>query len=154
MFDNTNPYTLRREIVGGIAHYLISFKDGQNIRHETEVSRNVYQEFLRFIRIERSLRHWDERHREHSEVTDGTLSRRAFSPPKSLEEAVVDNLRNDRLSQAINELTIKQRRRFILYFEFGLTYEQIADVENCTKRAIKFSVDCAKERIAKKIRNY
>jgi len=42
MFDNTNPYTLRTEIIEGIMHYYVSFKDGQAIPRETEVSRPVY----------------------------------------------------------------------------------------------------------------
>jgi len=28
MFDNTNPYTLRTEVVEGITRYYVSFKDG------------------------------------------------------------------------------------------------------------------------------
>jgi hypothetical protein len=34
MFDNTNPYTLRTEIVEGITHYYVSFSDGQAIPRE------------------------------------------------------------------------------------------------------------------------
>ena len=154
MFDNTSPYTLRKEIVGGITHYYVSFTDGLNIRHETEVSRPVYLEFTRFVRIERSLRHWDERHKERSDLADEALHARAFRPQKSLEETVLDDIRNEKLRQAVRELPAKQRRRFILYYEFGLTYEQIADAENCTKRAVKFSVDYAKEKISKKIKNF
>ena len=64
MFDNSNPYTLRTEVSGGITRYYVSFTDGQAIHRETEVSRPVYLEFLRFVKIERSLRRWDERHIE------------------------------------------------------------------------------------------
>ena len=58
MFDNTNPYALRTEIVEGITRYYVTFTDGQAVQRETEVSRPVYIEFLRFIRIERNLRRW------------------------------------------------------------------------------------------------
>ncbi|MDR3149871.1 MAG: RNA polymerase subunit sigma [Oscillospiraceae bacterium] len=47
MFDNTNLYTLRTEVAEGIMHYYVSFKDGQAILQETEVSSSVYLEFLR-----------------------------------------------------------------------------------------------------------
>jgi hypothetical protein len=70
MFDNTNPYTLRTEVVEGITHYYVSFQDGRIIMRETEVSRPVYLEFLRFTKHERNLRRWDERHTEQSELTD------------------------------------------------------------------------------------
>jgi RNA polymerase sigma-70 factor (ECF subfamily) len=77
-------------------------------------------EFLRFVKIERSLRHWDERHREQSELTDESLNNRALTAPKSLEETVFDSLRNEHLRLAIQQLPEIQRRRFVLYHEFGL----------------------------------
>jgi len=70
MFDNTNPYTLRTETVEGIIRYFISFTDGQAVYREIEVSRPVYLEFLRFVKTERNLRRWDERHSEQSDLTD------------------------------------------------------------------------------------
>ena len=33
------------------------------------------------------------------------------------------------------------------------TFEEIAEEENCTKRAVKFSVDIAIEKISKKFKN-
>ena len=147
MFDNTNPYTLRTEIVEGITRYYISFTDGQAIHRETEVSRPVYLEFLRFIKIDRSLRHWDERHREYSELSDATLNNRALNLPKSLEETVFDSLRNEHLRLAIQQLPEIQRRRFVLYHEFGLTYEQIARIEGCHFTSVRIAVLRAEKKI-------
>ncbi|NLE56690.1 MAG: sigma-70 family RNA polymerase sigma factor [Lentisphaerae bacterium] len=147
MFDNTNPYTLRTEISGGITRYYVSFQDGQAIMRETEVSRPVYLEFLRLIRHERNLRRWDERHTEQSELTDETLYNRAFYPPKSVEETIFDSQRDERLQKAIAELPSIQRRRFVLHHEFGLTYEQIAQMEGCSKMPVKRSIDRAAEKI-------
>jgi len=152
MFANENPYTLRSEIARGITHYYVSFMDGQAIHRETEVSLPVYLEFLRFIQIERSLRHWDERHREHSDLTDETLSRRAANPPISLEETIFDSLQNEHLWTAIQGLPEIQRRRFVLYHEFGLTYEQIAKMEGCTKMPVKRSIDRAELKIREQMK--
>ena len=154
MFDTTNPYALRIEIAGGITHYYVSFKDGQSVPRETEVSRPVYIEFLRFVRIERNLRRWDERHVEQSDLTDETLFERSAQQPKGLEETVFDSLRNDHLRQAVQSLPEKQRRRFVLYHEFGLTYDQIAKMEGCTKVAVKYAIDKAKESVMKKTENF
>ena len=154
MFDNTNPYTLRTEIVGGITHYYVSFKDGQAIPRETEVSRPVYLEFMRFVKVERNLRRFDERRIEQSELTDETLYNRALRPPKSVEETVFDSQRDEHLRQAVTELPEIQRRRFILYHEFGLTYEQIAEMEGCTKMPVKRSIDRATEKIREVIKNF
>ena len=153
MHNYENPYTLRTEIIEGITRYFVSFTDGQAVHRETEVSRPVYLEFLRFVSIERSLRHWDERHREHSELTEATLHKRALNPPASVEETVFDCLRNEQLRLAIQQLPEIQRRRFVLYHEFGLTYEQIAEMEGRHRTTICESVLRAEEKIREKIEN-
>ena len=153
MFDNTNPYTLRTEIVEGITHYYVSFWDGQAIPRETEVSRPVYLEFCRFVKQERNLRRSDERHIEQSDLTDETLYNRALRPPERVEETVFDSLRNERLRQSIAELPEIQRRRFVLHHEFGFTYEQIAEMEGCKKQSACDSVMLAEKRIREKLKN-
>jgi RNA polymerase sigma-70 factor (ECF subfamily) len=147
MFDNTNPYTLRTEIREGITYYYISFSDGQAVLRETEVSRPVYLEFLRFVKTERNLRRWDERHTEQSTLTDETLHERALHIPTDVAELTISSLRDEHLQQVIIELPETQKRRFILYHEFGLTYEQIADMEGCTRQSATRSVGRAKQKI-------
>jgi RNA polymerase sigma factor (sigma-70 family) len=154
MFDNSNPYTLRVDIDTGILHYYVSFKDGQALIREVEVSRPVYLEFCRFVKHERNLRRWDERHTEQSILTDETLYKRAFHPPKGVEETVFDNERDERLQQIITELPEVQRRRFILYHEFGLTYEQIAEMEGCKKQSVCDSVLLAEKKIREMLKNF
>jgi RNA polymerase sigma-70 factor (ECF subfamily) len=154
MFDNSNHYTLRAETAHGITRYYVSFKDGQAIRRETEVSRPVYLEFLRFVSIERSLLNWDKRHREYFDLTEETLHTRAAGTPKSVEDIVFDRQRNERLRQAIQDLPEIQRRRFVLHHEFGLTYRQIADMEGCSKSTICGAVLRAEEKIREKMKNF
>ena len=154
MFDNTNPYTLRTEIVEGITRYFVSFKDGQAIAQETEISHPVYAELCHAIKRERNLRRWDERHTEYSEQTEASLHSRALCLQKSVEETVIDNFRSERLRQAIADLPEIQRRRFPLYHEHGLTYEQIAEREGCTKMPVKRSIDRATEKILGLIKNF
>lgn len=149
MFDNTTHYTLHTEIVEGITHYFISFTDEQAIYRETEVSRPVYLEFLRFVKTERNLRRSDERHIEQSDLTDETLYKRALIPPKSVEDTAFDSMRNKHLRLAIQSLPEIQRRRFILYHEFGLTYEQIAEIEGCSHVAVIHSLSKAEKKIKK-----
>jgi RNA polymerase sigma-70 factor (ECF subfamily) len=133
-----NPYTLRLDGNDGkdIMRYFVSFKDGEGIHRETEISRPIFNEFLKFVKIERNLTRWGERHIEQSEQTDETLRQRMVKPPKSLEETVFDSERNERLRLAIQQLPEIQRRRFVLHHEFGLTYEQIGEMEGCTFQAV------------------
>jgi len=152
MFDNANPYTLRTENVENIIHYYVSFIDGQAIHRETEVSRPVYLEFLRFIKTERNLRRWDERHTEQSELTDETLYIRALHAQKDVEDTIFDRLQSAQLRLAVERLPETQRRRFVLYHDFGLTYEQIAKMEGCTKMPVKRSVNRAEESVRKHLK--
>lgn len=153
MFNNANPYTLRTEVSEGMTRYFISFMDGQATLRETEVSRPVYLEFSRFVKTERNLRRWDERHTEQSDLTDESLYDRALYKPKSVEDASFDSLWNEKLRLAIQDLPEIQRRRFVLHHEFGLTYEQIAEMEGRRKSAVCESVLRAEEKIREKIKN-
>ena len=140
-FDNT--YTLRVEEIGGITYYFVSFKDGQGIERETEVSRFVYLEFQDFVKQERNQQRWRERHIEQSELSDEHLLRRSLSAPKPVEDTVLDNLRDKQLARAILELPEVQRRRFVLYHDFELTSTQIANIEGCSNRAVRYSLTLA-----------
>ena len=153
MFDNTNPYSLRKEVVGGLTYYYVSFIDAQGALQETKISRQVYLEFARFVKRERNLRRSDERHIEQSELTENMLNNRAKITLPSTEETAIENMRDAFIQKAIAALPEIQRRRFTLYYESEYTYEQIAEMEGCTKRAIKFSVDRAKEKIIEEIKN-
>ena len=154
VFDNTNPYTIRFEETDGSKRYFVAFRDGQGIFRETEVSKAVYMEFCNFIKRERNLRRSDERHLEQSELTEETLCRRAIHKPKPIDEAVNDSIRIERLNRAIMELPEIQRRRFMLHFDLGLTYEQIGEMEGCTKMPIKRSIDRAIEKIRLALKNF
>lgn len=154
MFDNTNPYTIRFEETDGRKRYFVAFTDGQGNFRETEVSKAVYMEFCHFIKRERNLHRSDERHLEQSELTEETLCRRAVHKPKPVDDAVNDNIRMERLNRAIMELPEIQKRRFMLHFDLGLTYEQIGAMEGCTKMPIKRSIDRAIEKIRLALKNF
>lgn len=132
----------------------VAFTDGQGNFQETEVSKAVYMEFCHFIKRERNLRRSDERHLEQSELTEETLCRRAVHKPKPVDDAVNDNIRMERLNRAIMELPEIQKRRFMLHFDLGLTYEQIGAMEGCTKMPIKRSIDRAIEKIRLALKNF
>lgn len=154
VFDNTNPYTIRIEETNGQKRYFVAFIDGQGIFRESEVSYEVYTQFCRFVKCERNLRRSDERHLEQSELTEETLCRRALHKPKPVDEAVNDKIRSEQLDRAIMELPEVQRRRFRLYFDYGLTYEQIGKIEGCSKMPVKRSIDRAIEKIREKIKYF
>lgn len=146
--DKYNPYT----ICEVDKRYYISFKDGQDVYHEFEIDKCLYDAFDSF-ELE-DVRYFNvlSRHIEQSEIWDTTLNVRALKKSESLEEAVLKNIQIEKLHEAIKQLPDTQRRRLILYFFGGMTYEQIAKKEGCTKMPVKRSIDAALERLKKELK--
>jgi RNA polymerase sigma-70 factor (ECF subfamily) len=151
MLKISNPYTLRLEESEGVTRYFVLFKDGQAIPHEVEVSFTLYQEFDAFRRDEKRQQTSFGRHIEHSELLDGTLYDRAFRKPESVDDIVIKRGRMETYRRAVAELPDIQRRRFVLYYEDGLTYRAIGAMESCSATSIKSSVEIARAKIIKKL---
>lgn len=134
--------------------YYISFRDGTGKVHRLKVSYDFYMAFRRLELDERNLENWDWRHREFSDVWDETLNRRALRLPKSVDEQIIDEERNELLHRAISTLPEIQKRRFLLYYEYDLNYYEIGAMEHCTPQAVRRSVIIAREKIKAQMSNY
>lgn len=150
MFCNTNLYNLRIYADEVTKRYYAIFIDEDGKKIQVEISAAVAKAlFQTFVREERNLRRSDERNLEHFELTEQNLYQKALHKPESLEDTAFKNLQKEKLWRAIDMLTKVQRRRLVLYYFKGFTYEQIAKIEGCSFRAIKYSIDCAKENLKK-----
>ena len=147
-------YTLWEEISENGTRCFIGFKDGQGEYHELEVFPAFYQEFRRLELNDRKIQNWDQRHREFSEVWDETLNRRARVTPKTVEETMIESERNELLYKLIAALPAIQKRRFLLYHEYDLTYCQIGALEHCRPQSVRQSVIRAREKIKAQMKKY
>jgi len=145
-----NPYTIGYDEINNV--YTIEFKDNKNETHNIEISKEVYDAFDKFELEDISQMHKYSRHIEHSEIFDNNLHKRSFHKPVYIDDEIEHNILIEKLKSSINELPETQKRRLKLYFFGNMTFEEIGKLENCTKRAIKFSVDIAIEKISKKIK--
>lgn len=146
-----NPYTLGIDEINNT--HTITFKDNKNIIHKITVSYEVFKVFDDFELKDISQMHEFERHIEHLEMGDEMLNNRMIYKPVSIEEQVEKTILNEKLKEAISKLPDIQKQRLIKYYFDNKTYEQIAEEENCTKRAVKFSIDIAIKNISKKLQN-
>lgn len=144
--DRLNPYTL--SIENGT--YYIAFADGQGIHHKQEISTELYAAFNSFELDDISQMNVISRHLEQSELTEETLNQRAVNPPEPVEDHVHRKILYEELHNAIAQLPDIQRRRLLLYYFGGYTYEQIAQMEGCSKMAVKFSIDIAIKKLREK----
>lgn len=148
--DKYNPYTLT--ITEG--RYYLSFKDGRGKQQNIEIDEVLYQTFDRFELEDISHLNRVSRHIEHSELTEETLNDRTFHKAKLIEDIVSESIEYEQLHRAVSKLPKVQRRRLKLYFFGEMSYEQIAKLEGCTKRAVKFSVDIAVEKLKKNFKKF
>ena len=144
--DKYNPYELTVEN----EKYYVAFVDAQGVHHKERISRELYELFDGFELEDISQLNAISRYQEHSELTEGTLNQRALIHPEPMEDGVYRKIMYDQLHTVIGKLPDIQRRRVLLYYFGGYTYERIAEMEGCTKRAVKFSIDLA----IKKLREY
>lgn len=144
--DKNNPYELTVES----EEYYVAFVDGQGFPHKERISRELYELFDRFELEDISHLNVISRYQEHSELTEGTLNQRAMIQPEAMEDGVYRKIMYDQLHTAIGNLPDIQRRRVLLYYFGGFTYERIAEMEGCTKMAVKFSIDNAIKRLREK----
>ena len=149
--DKYNPYTIGT--TEDDRHWL-TFSDGQGNRHHLEITAAVFALFDSFELDDLSYLNEVDRHYEQSELTEASLYDRAVHRPATVEESAFQSMEYTQLHRAISELPEIQKRRLILYYFQGMTYEQIAGMEGCTKRAVKFSVDIAVEKLKKFFKNF
>ena len=93
-------------------------------------------------------------HIEHSNLFENTLFSRMVNKEKEIFNVVDEKIINEKLINNIKQLPIVQKRRIIKYYFYNYTLEKIAKEENCTKRAVKFSIDYAKEKLKRNLEKY
>ena len=149
--DKYNPYTIGTT---GDGRHWLTFSDGQGNRHHFEISAAVFALFDSFELDDLSYLNEVDRHYEQSELTEASLYDRAVHRPVTVEESALQSMEYAQLHRAISELPEIQKRRFMLHFDLGLTYEQIGAMEGCTKMPIKRSIDRAIEKIRLALKNF
>ena len=151
MAEQKATYILRTEPAAQGMKYYASFTDGQAVFHDVEISYEVFQELQSFIKQERNLKRWGERHIEQSQLSEITLHKRALRPPENVEDIVLETLRKTEIKQAIESLPEPQRRRFFYCHEQGLTGAEIAKLEGCSQQAVAKSLQAARKNILKRL---
>ncbi len=135
--DKDNPYTVYS--VGSETDnpkYYVEFTDGMGEHIRQEISQELFDTYNQFELDDLSYlneidRHYAEGDTETDIDADSTM------------ETVMEHLSVERLREAMAKLPEIQRRRVQMYFFNGLTYQQIAEREDCSKMAVKYSIDVA-----------
>lgn len=143
-----NPYILSND--NGI--YEIELKDSNGFINKIEINKNLFEVLNRFeLDMIKEMNEYD-RHLVPYEYCDEILYHKVKGQQKLLEDMVLEKIVYERLYQEIEKLPEIQKRRLKLYYFEEMTLEEIAQIENCTKMAIKFSINAGLKRILKNLK--
>ncbi len=124
---------------------MITYKLANGKRIRIEVSGAVKNALDESDRTIRSQRRQDRRHLIIEEYSDGLADAGAVSPQEDLADLVVRMDSYQPLYTAIGRLSETQRRRLMMRYFGGLTYSQIAEIDQVTIRAVTYSIKQAVE---------
>lgn len=128
--DKYNPYTL--QIVD--SKYILSFVDVEGRKQSLEIDESLYQLFNSFELDDISHLNKVSRYIEHLEATDNlTWQRSSFVSSEKFEFCELINM--------VDSLPRTQSRRIILYYIYGYTYREIAQIEKCSINAVAESIN-------------
>lgn len=146
--DKDNPYTLLKE--GN--NYYVLFKDSANKENMVPISLEIFEIFNKFELEDISRLHKVNKYIERNLVYEETLLKKGILESYSVELYVEKKDSYNELKTIIKKLPAIQRTRLIKYYFNDKTLEQIANEEGCTKRAVKFSIDIALNKILKEFK--
>ncbi|WP_049945609.1 RNA polymerase sigma factor [Candidatus Stoquefichus massiliensis] len=139
-------------IKNGKKYYFIEYNDKFNI-YQMQLTVKEFRDFNSFKSQDIKYKNINDRYIEHSEQSDETIQKHMVQKVEGVEDIVYRNVIREEIQRALMSLNEIQRRRFVMHYIDEMTYEQIAKIEGCTKRAIKFSLDAARKNLQKMLKN-
>lgn len=146
--DKDNPYTIY-SIGKDTDHprYFVEFDDGEGIHQCVEVTEKQFRDFDMNELADLSYLNECDRHLDKTNLSDAAIHLRSAEPTDPLQEIIEAAEENERLHKAILMLSPVQQRRVLMYYFRNMTYEGIADVENCSLQSVDESLRAARKRI-------
>lgn len=139
-----NPYEIFTVGIGTDApRYYLRFREGSAAGYCLEIDRALFEALNRFELEDISHLNEVDNHYETRNLPGEALTARAVNQPETPEETALRHLEMEQLYEAMKRLPAAQYRRLVLYYFKDLTYEQIAEMEGCTKVAVKAAIDRA-----------
>lgn len=142
-----DSYTL--EYIEEENKYYISFTDSANQECKIEIEKEIFDIYMQSKKAYIKIKNETSRHLEHMEMTENEIYKRAFYYDESLEEKISRIINCKGINNAIQRLPDMLRRRILLYYQYNFSLSQIAKIENCSKVAVKYSLDTALKKIKK-----
>lgn len=82
------------------------------------------------------------------------MQKRVLVKPERVEDIVYKKILREEINKALESLNDTQRKRFVSYYLNDMTYEEIALEDDCSKQAVKYSIDIAKKHLREKLKKF
>lgn len=127
--------------------------DGQEVT--VEISVEVYECLDEYDHKSENLAHEQRRHWDGRECNEYIIASESSMPTQESPEDAI--CRKETLSEILSILdscTAAQRKRFLLYAIYGLSYSEIGEVCGCSKIAVFQSVEAVRKKCKKVLQPY
>ena len=146
-----NPYTL--ESIEEKKIYKVAFSDVTGKKYELDINEEVYKILDKFeLEDLKELNEFD-RHTDHLEQNDESLYKLSLSKQEKIDDYIIRKSTYEELMIAINKLPETQKRRIKMYYFQEMTLKEIGDLEQCSKVAVKHSIDDGIDNLKKFLKN-
>lgn len=114
-----------------------------------EVSVEVYEYLDRADHKEENLAHEKRRHWDIREFDEYIIATEGRSYQETPEQYVCRMETLDELLSMLESCTDTQRRRFLLYALDGLSFEQIARLDGCSRSSVQSAIEGVRKKLQK-----
>lgn len=142
-----DSYTL--EYIEEEDKYYISFRDSAEQDCRLEIDKEIFDTYMKSKKTYIKIKNETSRHIEHSDLTEEQLYTRAFDNAESAEDKALKNIENQKMNEALRNLTDVQLRRIELHIVNEFSIRDIAKIENVKKRQVEKSLQLGLKKIKK-----
>ena len=129
--------------------FYVKIKNLNNKEIIVQVPIEIYNIFEEESKEKERMRKEQERHRDEQEVESDEVSYHESLNLPSMQDTIEYRSEIESALEIIKTCTQTQQRRFHLHRILGYSLTEIAQKENCSKVAVKKSVEAVKEKIKK-----
>lgn len=147
-----NPYSLNKDTSKNL--YMVSFKDASGIMREIEITKEVWEVFDEYERLDISEMNEFDRHTEHSEIYEDNLVKRANEKTISIEDEFIQKATFEELKKAIEKLEEPYKRRIKLYYFDDKNETEIAEIEEISQQAVSKTLHIALNKLKEFLKNF
>ena len=133
--------------------YYISFIDSAKQKCRIEIGKEIFDTYMKSKKAYIKIKNETSRFLEQAELTEEDIYNRAKFKEKNVEEILINNLEEERIKKAKEQLTDKQMRRLELHIIDKITIRDLAKLEKVRKNQIEKSIQLAIKKLKKFFEN-